>query len=74
MAMPLRKRVSNEARRAGLFLFTQGDQWQFLSAVTGKCVMTWFASDGNWLAMDNSRGHARSPLGALHAAIAVARK
>jgi len=65
--------VSKEARRAGMFLLCERFRWEFLSARTGRTVLTWFQDSGRWTIPGGRTGEARSPFWALHAAIAADR-
>jgi len=68
----MRGRVGRAAKQAGLFLLCHEDGcWEFLSATRGVSVLTWFDTDGRWSTPGGKRGAARSPFGALHAAIQV---
>lgn len=63
-------KVSRDAKRAGLFLLVHDDgRWEFLSATTGKSVLTWFSGTSTWTTTRGRRGKARSPFVAMHEAI-----
>jgi hypothetical protein len=69
---PAVRPILGKARRAGLFaLYHDDGRLEFISATSGKSVLTWFsgANGRNWTATTGERGRAENPLQALRAAI-----
>lgn len=65
-------KVMREAKKAGLFAFFSNNRWEFSDPTTGKWIASW--EDGKWWGIDNRRGKAGSPFGAMHVALALRRK
>lgn len=67
------RKLIDAAKIGGIFVFEHKDRIEYMSKKTGKCVLTWWWSDGGWTAAQDRRGFAQSPFGALHEAIAIDR-
>lgn len=66
-------RVAGAARAAGLFLLYDRDRYEFMSARSGRTLLTWSAADHHWWAANDTRGKAGSPFEALRLAVDLER-
>lgn len=67
------KALLAEAKKAGMFCLPSESKVEFFSSQTGRMLLTWFRDSHKWTTPQRDKGYARSPFGALHAAIAIDR-